>query len=258
MSCNVCVVVSLFKTIWLLDKYLMFGHTLLGIKKTIWQNVIFVKKGYKTIGNTSNLKDHIKRFHAKLETHESCVENTNNACSSGLITRYFKKQNVYDRHSQRKLELDKALVLMVCQDFQPFFIVDDVGFKHFIKLLDPRYELPSRRTLTDILLKRYYEESKNKLSAIFEEVSCISLTCDLWTSRANEGYLTVTSHFIDYDFNMQCAVLSTNLMKGNHTANNITDKIHKICNMWSIRHKIVSVVTDNASSMVKACEILKV
>lgn len=108
---------------------------------------------------------------------------------------------------------------MVSKDFQPFSIVDDVGFQNVIQLLDPRYDLPSRKTLTDVLLIRQYEESKIKLLAIFEEVSYFSLTCDLWTSRSNEGYLTVTSHFIDTDLNMRCAVLSTNLMKGNHTAN---------------------------------------
>jgi len=46
---------------------------------------------------------------------------------------------------------------MLSKDFQPFSIVEDVGFKNFIKLLDPRYDLPSRRTLTDVLLNRQYE-----------------------------------------------------------------------------------------------------
>lgn len=217
------------------------------------------KKVYKTSGNTSNLRDHLKRFHPELESTEPSEDDIHDAStSSGTITSFFKKQTVYDRNSHRKLELDKALVFMVRKDFQPFSIVDDVGFKNFTKLLDPRYDLPSRKTLTNVFLKKQYEESKIKLLAIFEGVLYISLTCDLWTSRSNEGYLTVTSHFIDTDFNMRCAVLSTNLMKGSHTAKNIAEEIQIICNTWKIREKIVSIVTDNASSMIKACEILKV
>lgn len=42
---------------------------------------------------------------------------------------------------------------MICKDFQPFSVVEDDGFKNFIKLLDPRYNLPSRTTLRDNLLK---------------------------------------------------------------------------------------------------------
>jgi hypothetical protein len=57
---------------------------------------------------------------------------------------------------------------------------------------------------------------------------------------------------------MSCAVLSTNLMKGNHTAKNIAEEIRIIYNTWKIKEKILSIVTDNASSMIKACEILKV
>jgi hypothetical protein len=153
------------------------------------------------------LRDHLKRFHAELESTEPCEDDIHDASTSSVtITSFFKKQTAYDRNSHRNLELDKALVFMVCNDFQPFSIVEDVGFKNCIKLLDPRYDLPSRKTLTNVLLKRKYEENKIKLLSIFEEVFYISLICELWTSRSNEGYLTVTSNFIDTDFNMRCAV----------------------------------------------------
>jgi len=39
-------------------------------------------------------------------------------------------------------------------------------------------------------------------------------------------------------------------MEGNHTAKNIAEKIQIICNTWKIKEKIVSIVTDNASSMI--------
>lgn len=74
------------------------------------------KKEYRTSGNTSNLKDHLKRMHPEIQstTVESDDEDTQ---SSRSISTYFKKQNVYDRESNRKKEIDKALVLMVCKDF---------------------------------------------------------------------------------------------------------------------------------------------
>lgn len=91
---------------------------------------------------------------------------------------------------------------------------------------------------------------------LLDKVSYVSLTCDLWSSRANESYITVTCHFIDEDFNLCCAVLSTNIMKNNHTSDNIAAEINTICIDWNLNKKIVSIVTDNASSMIKACDIL--
>ncbi|ROL41863.1 hypothetical protein DPX16_3491 [Anabarilius grahami] len=43
--------------------------------------------------------------------------------------------------------LIEAFVYMFVQDSQPFTIVEDVGFKHFVGLLDPTYFLLSRQTL---------------------------------------------------------------------------------------------------------------
>jgi hypothetical protein len=121
------------------------------------------KKKYKTSGNTSNLRDHLKRFHAELESTEP---SENDASTSVTITSFFKKQTAYDLNSHRNIELDKVLVFMVCKDFQPFSIVD-VGFKNVIKLLDPRYDIPSKKILANVLLKIQYEENEIKLLAIF-------------------------------------------------------------------------------------------
>lgn len=222
------------------------------------------KKKYKTSGNTSNLKDHLKRMHPEINsnTSESCDDcdednEDSPSVSSHLIATYFKKQNVYDRDSNHKNQIDKALLLMICKDFQPFSIVK-MDFKNLVKILDPRYELPSRTTLRDSLLKQKYEICKNKLFALIQDVSHVSLTSDLWTSRANESFLTVTCHFIDKDYKIHTAVLSTNKMETNHTSENIAKEINIIIKDWDIDGKVVALVTDNASSMIKVCQILKI
>ncbi|CAI6371303.1 unnamed protein product [Macrosiphum euphorbiae] len=147
---------------------------------------------------------------------------------------------------------------MVCKDFQPFSIVEDTGFQNLVKILDPRYVLPSRPTLRDSLLKQNYEICKEKLFALLQNVCHVSLTCDLWSSRANESFLTVTCHFIDKDYKIHCTVLSTNKMDINHTSENIATEINLIIKDWDIVNKVVTIVTDNASSMIKACQILKI
>lgn len=227
------------------------------------------KREYKTSGNTSNLMDHINRFHPELKSTTSksgdedsptgsITSHVRSSSGHQTIKTLFQKQTSYDNNSYRKKELDKALIFMISKDYQPFSIVEDVGFKHFVKLLDPKYDLPSRKLLSNDFLKYHYQEVRDKLFTLLEKVSDVSLTCDLWSSRANESYLTITCHFIDENFNIRCSVLSTNKMTNNHTANNIAAEIDTICNDWKLNNKICSIITDNASSMVNACDILKV
>lgn len=61
-----------------------------------------------------------------------------------------------------KIITDK-LVEMIAVDYQPFSIVEDRGFKNFVAELDNRYTLPSRKTLSHILVTEMYESIKMQL-----------------------------------------------------------------------------------------------
>lgn len=41
--------------------------------------------------------------------------------------------------------MDEALVAMIIEDTQPFSIVEDQGFRKFVKALNPNYNLPTRK-----------------------------------------------------------------------------------------------------------------
>jgi len=44
----------------------------------------------------------------------------------------------------------------------------------------------------------------------------------------------------------------------NHDSQHIADTLREILIEWKIRNKTVCIVTDNASSILKACEILQI
>lgn len=75
-----------------------------------------------------------------------------------------------------------------------------------------------------------YESAKEKLKNILQEVKYVSITCDLWTSRVQEAYLTATCHFVDKNFELKSAVLSTEklLDPTNHNAHNISEYLRNI------------------------------
>lgn len=147
--------------------------------------------------------------------------------------------------------IDDALVEMVALDHQPLQIVENVGFIHYSKKLNPDYTLPSRKTLTHKLLHDKYESCAKALKEILTQVHSLSITTDMWTSDSGKAYLSVTVHFV-YGSILQSFTLSTTEIAKDHTSNNITDALKSIFTEWGILDKIVACVTDNASTMKKA------
>ncbi|XP_067624168.1 E3 SUMO-protein ligase ZBED1-like isoform X3 [Eurosta solidaginis] len=222
---------------------------------------LICQKEYRTSGNTSNLRDHLKRMHPNME-------NENDRCSSGSssilssmrsIDSHFKRGAEYDPTSSRKKEIDKALARLIGVDLQPFSIVNHEGFRSYTKILDPRYVLPSKTTLKNVHIQNMYEQCRSKLRDLLSAVEYLAITTDCWTSAATESYITVTCQFIDPDFSMRTAVLSTMplLEATNHNADNIAKSLHDIFINYDILDKVTYIVTDNASNITKACEILK-
>ncbi|XP_053968686.1 E3 SUMO-protein ligase ZBED1-like [Anastrepha ludens] len=176
-----------------------------------------------------------------------------------FVESYFKRAVLYDSNSKRKTDIDKALTEMVAKDVQPYNIVENEGFVQYTQVLDPRYKLPSKTHLRDVLMLNYFKETSAKLSVILQNVSDITITCDLWTSSANASFLTLTGHFV-YNHDLKTASLATKklLSTTNHCSQNIADTLREIFIDWNILNKTVCIVTDNASSMLKACEILQI
>ena len=136
---------------------------------------------------------------------------------------------------------------------QPASVVEDLGLRRFVNMLDPRYDIPSRRTLMRRLPTKY-EEIKLHILKVLPKVMYVSLTTDIWTSQATESFLTITVHFI-HSWELKSLVLATIKFSVEHNAEHIAAELKKVTNHWGITHKVVAIVTDNASNMVAAVKI---
>ena len=158
-------------------------------------------------------------------------------------------------NSAKRQKIDGALLDMITIDLQPPSIVENNGFKDFVKTLDSRYTLPSRRTITRSLLPQRYDSAKEKLSQELREASTCSLTTDYWTSCSSQSYLTVTCHFIDRSWELRSCCLYTYQSSVPHTAENIAFELKRIAEEWHILNKISCVITDNAANMIAAVRL---
>ncbi|XP_061734385.1 E3 SUMO-protein ligase ZBED1-like [Nerophis ophidion] len=141
---------------------------------------------------------------------------------------------------------------MIVKDLQPISIVEDQGFRHFMKVVDPRYQIPSRKSMMTGEIPKLYEHAQKTVKDSMQSASSVVLTTDMWTARTTEGYLTLSGHFIDKDWQMQSCNLATIHVAVQHTADNISELLKKTTDEWGITSKVHAVVTDNGANMVSA------
>jgi len=55
-----------------------------------------------------------------------------------------ERSKIWDINDQRAQRVHRNIGRMIAIDCQPTSMVDDVGFKQMLKVLEPRYHCPSR------------------------------------------------------------------------------------------------------------------
>ncbi|CAI6356385.1 unnamed protein product [Macrosiphum euphorbiae] len=155
-----------------------------------------------------------------------------------------------------KKKLDQKLLKLFVNDFQPFKVVEDSGFKQFVKALNPNYELPNRHAISKELIPALYEKCLVEMKSLTSTVESACLTTDCWTSRNNESFIAITIHFIDTEFELKSILLGRHSFNLNHTANNLAKEIERVLNSWNLYNKITFAVSDNAYNIKNALNML--
>ena len=140
------------------------------------------------------------------------------------------------------------LLRYVASELQPLTVVESPGFRQLVSTLDPRAPIPSRNYLRDNTMIEYYQETKSQVQELLGKAERHAITTDLWTSGANEDYLTITAHMISTNFDLVSFVLQTrNVTCERHTAENLSIEFEKALVEWDLKNPIV--VSDNARNI---------
>ena len=79
------------------------------------------------------------------------------------------------------------------------------------------------------------------------------MTTNIWTSRANHGYIGVTIHYINDNFELPHHLLQTQEFPQSHTVVNIKSELLGILEEWKIDEtKISGITTDNGKNIAAA------
>lgn len=241
-------------------------------------------------GSTANLSRHLKRKHiiqyeakkkrcvdfvsAEQDIDEpDCTisaESTISCPSTSTYIKINKIRNSIPQNIQTKIDsfvskpislkkskqIDNQLAIVIAKEFQPYSLVENKEFKKFVKLLNPGYTLPSRKTISKCIIPQLVESTKQKIKVNIKNAEHIAFTTDGWTSVNNDSFVAITIHFIDKE---EC-ILKTHLLGcynfiESHTAVNLSDFMNKCFIEWEIQEKIKVAVSDNAANIVAAINL---
>ena len=98
---------------------------------------------------------------------------------------------------------DEALVEMLSSNFLSFNLVESSEFHSFVMSLNKTINLKSRYFYSNLTAK-YSKEIIEEVKKLIEEYTDASLaiTTDIWTSRTQDGYISLTVHFVDKLFRL--------------------------------------------------------
>lgn len=196
-------------------------------------------------GNTTNLRDHLKRWHSSLLSASSTSK------VQQEVPRYFAKKV----DPSRAKEITNKIVDVVV-DGLPISIVEKESFKTLIKNIAPGYQLPCRKTVSKILSERHVA-GKRELTQKLTECDSLSITTDAWTSLCQEAYLAVTCHHVGPDWKLKTNLLATRPLTERHTAVNLAEEINATVAEYDLSSKLVACVHDNAANVCRAMPLLK-
>ncbi|KAH7967623.1 hypothetical protein HPB52_001229 [Rhipicephalus sanguineus] len=164
-----------------------------------------------------------------------------------------------DLSQRERTAITTRIARMLALDLQPYSCVENLGFKELMNHMEPLYKIPSRTTFYGTIIPEFYRDAvmavKERMHVDFQEgVESISLTSDMWTSRSNHSYISLTCHYLTSNFEMRSFALENRSLTESHTACNILEHLQAMMDNWELPlQKVpVCVVTDNARNFCAA------
>ncbi|KAK2663318.1 hypothetical protein Ddye_001892 [Dipteronia dyeriana] len=129
-----------------------------------------------------------------------------------------------------------------------FSFVEWTRIVKMIGICTNEFGLVFRNTAKADVLKLYVKE-KRKVKTMLQVVNGrISLTSDLWTSAATDGFICLTTHFIYRNWVLRKKVLNFSFMDPPRDGISLSEKVNTLVCEWRIEKKLFSITLDNASS----------
>lgn len=215
---------------------------------------------------TSALNNHLQYKHPDEHKAMKLVLNAKKSVSAAVppddnvepkqptLAEFAAKRKPWAIDSAEATRVHQAIGRMIAIDVKPYSVVEDIGFKGVVSILEPRYVLPSRKYFSTKVIPEMYETTRARVQAEVDNAKSVCLTADTWTAQnTTQSFFSLTAHWITDDFKRKSAVLQCQLYEGTHTGIRLANALTEMLSSWNIEHGRVHVVLrDSGANKVKA------
>lgn len=152
--------------------------------------------------------------------------------------------------------LTKAVGNYIIQSMRPIAEVENKGFIDLMHTAAPSYNLPSRKTMR-LKVVDSCQKVAAKIKAELSGVMFCAAQTDIWSSRRMHGFFGMCVSYI-LNGELRTRVIACDRFSGAHNADNIAAAYNSIVANYGLDGKMVGMITDNASNMVKAFDSIAV
>jgi len=221
--------------------------------------------------NTNNVK-HLQSNHRKIMMYNEKLRSRKEevvACTSQAKTQNNKiksvqltlEQAVDNRGVLKELKypakqeiVEKALAIAFASNSVPHLLIDKPEFKTVFSILDPKFSIPSRATISK-KISDVTENIKVKVVTSLKNARKVSVCVDGWTMPGFEhSCIGVSVQFFDMqDEKIKKAMLAVKKLSGSHSGPAVLEAVESVLRNFDVPDsKIIAFITDNGSNMIRA------
>ena len=197
----------------------------------------------------------LQRRHPSIHTEVSAMRHTESTPGwQPSISSFVQPTAKYGIHDSRQQSLTDAIVMFIAGDLCHCHWLRAPSFGRSCTGQTHATHYPAGSTSQP---RSYMTSSSMELDIKFKlkQAQTVWLTIDLWSNCLMKSCIGITGHFI-LDWTMQSIMLACKRFKGRHTAENIYEQYQETVSAFDIAAKILSIVTDNATNIVKPSPLI--
>ena len=131
----------------------------------------------------------------------------------------------------------------------PFSTVENDQFKRFMATVNGSISVPSRFTVQRYICKERDDLQLRVQDLLRASTTRIGLTTDAWSSRVFRGYIVISAHWIDDEWNLRSCILTFESFPSPHTGRAFSDLLLRAIADWKLTDRLQGVTTDNGSDI---------
>ena len=109
-----------------------------------------------------------------------------------------------DPKSEIQKKFDRLLLELIGTNFLAFSFIDSPEFHNFVNFLNKNFNIKTAQTYRRGM-SNYAKDILNKVIQQLTDFCDVGMaaTTDIWSSRTQDSYISLTSHFVDKHFRLQ-------------------------------------------------------